>query len=190
MPTPHHVLLAAGLNRGNLRLRLWRENDAEELVHALHESMETIGYWQAWCTPGYSLEDALHWIKLTHESWQGRGDECALAITEERNGELMGCIAINQFRREQQMANIGYWVRQSRQGLGIAARATGLLAPYAFAHLGLQRLEIIAAQENLASCRTAERANAHFEGIARRRLNVRGQWQDAHMYSLIPADFG
>lgn len=189
MPTRHHDLLAQGLNRGNLRLRLWNENDVEPLVQALQESMETIGYWQAWCTPDYSLEDARHWINLTRESWQGRGDECALAITDEQSDELMGCIAVNQFRQEQQMANIGYWVRQSRQGQGIAAWAAGMLAPYAFAHFGLQRLEIIAAHENLASCRTAERAGAHFEGIARRRLNVRGQWQDAHMYSLIPADF-
>jgi RimJ/RimL family protein N-acetyltransferase len=188
MPTPHHDLLAQGLNHADVHLRFWHEHDAEALVCALQESMESIGYWQAWCTPDYALDDARPWIELTRESWQGRGDECALAITDRQSSELIGCIAVNQFRPEFQMANIGYWVRQSRQGRGSAAQAISVLAPYAFAHFGLQRLEIVVAVENLPSQRSAERAGAHFEGIARRRLTVSGQPQDARMYSLIPAD--
>ncbi|MFC5743307.1 GNAT family N-acetyltransferase [Dyella tabacisoli] len=189
MSAQHPDLLAYGLNRGNLHLRLWHEDDAAALVNAVQESMESIGRWLAWCIPDYSAEDARHWIELTRESWQGRGDECALAITDKQNGELIGCIAINQFRPEHRMANIGYWVRQSRQGRGSAAKAIGMLAPYAFAYFELQRLEIVVAVENLASRCCAERAGAYFEGIARQRLSVRGQWQDAHMYSLLPSDF-
>ncbi|WP_266160119.1 GNAT family N-acetyltransferase [Dyella silvatica] len=188
MTTRHLDELAQGLNQQNLQLRLWHEHDAEALVGALHESMPSIGYWQAWCTPDYAVEDARQWIELTRESWQGRGDECALAMADKQSRELIGCIAVNQFRPEFQMANIGYWVRQSRQGQGNAALAINVLAAYAFSHLGLQRLEIVVAVENLPSQRSAERAGAPFEGIARQRLSVRGQPQDARMYSLIPAD--
>jgi RimJ/RimL family protein N-acetyltransferase len=41
---------------------------------------------------------------------------------------------------------------------------------------------------NLASCRAAEKAGAHFEGFLRNRLHLHGDWHEAAMYSFVPGD--
>jgi ribosomal-protein-serine acetyltransferase len=85
--------------------------------------------------------------------------------------------------------NLGYWVRPSRQGQGLASQTTRQLAKAAFADLAeLNRLEILVVPDNLASQRTALAAGATREGLLRQRLLVRGDLQDAILFSLVRAD--
>ncbi|WP_430390179.1 GNAT family N-acetyltransferase [Dyella sp. 20L07] len=176
------------LESGPLRLRPFIAADADALFTALHESMDSISRWQDWCTPQYSHDDGRHWIAKTRLAWCGAGDECALAMVDRDSDALIGSIAINHWQSSYRMANIGYWVRQSRQGQGFASRAVRLLARHALQSTELQRLEIVAATENLASRRVAEKVGAHFEGTARSRLTFQGLPQDAAVYSLIVTD--
>ena len=83
------------------------------------------------------------------------------------------------------MGNLGYWVRTSAAGRGAATRATRLAARFGFEQLGLHRIEIVAAIDNIGSQRVAEKAGAVREGVLRKRLLIRGKSQDAVLYSLI-----
>lgn len=175
------------LTNGELLLRPWHEEESTLLVDLLHASMDTIGRWMNWCTPGYSNADALLWMRDVERGWASGEGECALAVTV-GGGQPLGCVGLNQFRTEYRTANVGYWVGQPHQGQGLAARAVRLLAPYAFERFGLRRLEIVVAEHNLPSRRTAEKAGARFEGIARKRLVVHGESVDAAMYALVAED--
>jgi RimJ/RimL family protein N-acetyltransferase len=86
--------------------------------------------------------------------------------------------------------NLGYWIRSSRHGEGIAGRSAKLAARFAFEKVKLIRTEIVIAVGNEASRRVAEKIGAHYEGILLNRMTVGTQIYDAHMYSLVPADFG
>jgi RimJ/RimL family protein N-acetyltransferase len=176
------------LEEGELRLRPFRPSDLAALHASLHESMDSIGRWQPWCTPSYSMEDGRRWIAKTRLAWQGVGDECALAMTDRSTDEVVGSIGLNHWQPEYGMANLGYWVRQGRQERGTATAAVRLLARHALRLTDLRRLEIVAAADNRASRRVAEKAGAHFEGIVRRRLMLRGEPLDAALYSLIATD--
>ena len=81
-------------------------------------------------------------------------------------------------------------MRTSRHGEGIAGRATKLAARFGFEHAGLVRAEIVIAAGNEKSIRVAEKLGAHYEGILRNRMVIGKVIADAHMYSLIPQDFG
>jgi RimJ/RimL family protein N-acetyltransferase len=176
------------LEEGHLRLRPFRSTDVDALFASLHESMDSIGRWQDWCTPDYTLEDGRRWIAKSRLAWRGVGDECALAIVDRQSDALIGSVALNHWQPDYRMANLGYWVRQSRQGEGLMPLAVRMLARHALKSSELRRLEIVAAADNRASCRVAEKAGAHFEGIARYRLTLHGQPRDAAMYSLIASD--
>ena len=63
-----------------------------------------------------------------------------------------------------------------------------LSARFGFDQLGLIRVEIVAETGNRASRRTAERAGARFEAIARHRLWIHGRPADAAVYALLPSD--
>lgn len=85
--------------------------------------------------------------------------------------------------------NLGYWVRTGFQSCGIAHTATELLAKTAFEDLDLNRIEIAAAIENIASHKTAEKAGATREGVLRQLLNIGGRQHDAVMFSFVREDF-
>jgi len=95
---------------------------------------------------------------------------------------------LNFINRVHQFGNLGYWVRTSATGRGVASRASRLVARFAFAELGLHRIEILAAVPNIASQRVAEKIGAVREGVLRKRLLIRGEPQDAVMFSLVRED--
>lgn len=102
-------------------------------------------------------------------------------------GQLLGGAGINQLSPHHRYGNIGYWVRQSRQGQGIARQAVALLRDFGFQRLGLFRLEIVMGVGNTASEAVAVAAGANFECRARNRIFLHGQPIDAHVYVLVPA---
>jgi RimJ/RimL family protein N-acetyltransferase len=81
-------------------------------------------------------------------------------------------------------------VRTSSQGKGIAGRAAKLAACYGFEHAGIIRAEVVIAMGNEKSIRVAEKVGAHYEAKSLNRMVVGKAIYDAHMYSLIPQDFG
>ncbi|WP_270697720.1 GNAT family N-acetyltransferase, partial [Aeromonas sp. QDB39] len=94
---------------------------------------------------------------------------------------------INQLSPHHRYGNIGYWVRQSRQGQGIARQAVALLRDFGFQQLGLFRLEIVMGVGNSASEAVAIAVGATFECRARNRIFLHGRPLDALIYSLVPA---
>jgi RimJ/RimL family protein N-acetyltransferase len=176
------------LSGDGLHLRPWRESDANSLYAAMRESQESIGRWLSWCHPAYDLRDAMAWIVHCRNTWR-LGEQYAFAVFAP-DGQLLGSVDIKLHDRRIRCGNVGYWMRQSRQRLGVCPRALALLAGFGFGVLDLQRLEILAATGNLPSRRVAEKLGARFEGIARQRLVVHGQPSDAAVYALIPTDLG
>ena len=88
------------------------------------------------------------------------------------------------------MANLGYWVRTSRTGSGIATEAARQVARYGFEQLGFQRLEIVVDTDHIPSLKIAQKLGAVREGLLRNRGYLHGTPRDAFMHSLIPSDFG
>jgi len=170
-----------------LRLHPWQAQDAEDLFDAVRSSVASVGRWLPWCHAGYELADAHAWISHCQDGWS-RGEHFAFPIFDLHTGELLGGAGLNQRNRQHRSANLGYWVRQSRHGEGIAARAAALVARFGFEQLGLIRIEIVVMPDNHPSRRTAEKTGARFEAIARQRLWANEQAHDAAVYGLTLAD--
>lgn len=175
------------LPAGSLRVRPWQPQDADALFAAAGESVDSVGRWLPWCRQGYARADSVAWIAHAQACWQLE-EMFAFAIVDEADGSVAGGVGLNQFNRQQRSANLGYWVRQSRQGQGIAPRAVPAVARFGFETLQLVRVEIVAAVDNEPSRRCAEKAGARFEGIGRQRLLIDDHAVDAAVYSLIPTD--
>jgi len=173
------------LTDGDIMVRQLRADDVRPLYEAARESIPKVSVWLPWCHENYAIEETEEFIAA-----RARADEewYSFGIFDKDSGRFLGGVGLNFFNRVHQMANLGYWVRSSAVGRGVATRATRLVARLGFAQLGLQRIEIIAAVNNLASQRVAEKAGAVREGLARKRLLVRGELQDAFVFSLVAED--
>jgi RimJ/RimL family protein N-acetyltransferase len=175
------------LTDGIVAIRRYREGDAEHLYEAVRESIAEASLWLSWCHEGYSIQESRDFVATRNV--RSQGDEWySFVIIDQASGRFLGGVGLNFINRVHQFANLGYWVRTSAAGRGVATRATRLAARFGFAELGLNRIEIVAAVDNIASQRVAERAGAVREGILRRRLLINGESHDAVMYSLVAGD--
>ena len=170
-------------------MRPFRFADADETFAAVRESLTDLRPWMSWAHNGYSLQDSKEFIRITRARWE-EGTLFAFVITDAKTGSVLGGCSLSHIHPVYHLCNLGYWVRTSRRGEGIAVRATRLAARFAFEKVGLIRVEIVMAIDNFASRRVAEKSGAHYEGILRNRMVVGREIYDAHMYSLIPRDFG
>ena len=175
------------LTDGIVAIRRYRDGDAEFLYEAVRESIAEVSVWLSWCHEGYSIEESRDFVATRNVLSQG--DEWySFAVLDHSSGRFLGGVGINFINRVHQFANLGYWVRTSAAGRGVATRATMLAARFGFQELGLNRIEIIAAVDNIASQRVAERAGAVREGILRKRLSINGVPHAAVLFSLVAED--
>jgi RimJ/RimL family protein N-acetyltransferase len=164
-------------------LRPYTLDDAPELFEAARESSGEVYLWLPWCHPEYTPAEAQEWIARQIPLFAERtGFSFVIAGA---GGEFLGGCGLNQIDPIHRRANLGYWVRTSAAGRGIATAAVRQLAAWAFASTDLVRLEIVAAIGNAASIRVAEKSGAVREGIAKSRLVLHGVPHDAVVFSLV-----
>ena len=166
-----------------LTLRFPEPSDVRPILEAVRESLPELCRWMTWCHPKYSEADALRWISLQAQAREA-GSAFEFLIVGDK-GRLLGVCGINRLDTGIRLGNLGYWVRTSEAGRGIAGRAVKLLIDWVFQNTDLERLEIVAAVGNEASQRVAERAGALREGTLRSRLCIHGTFHDAVMHSII-----
>jgi len=175
------------LTDDDIVLRPFRFEDSTQLHQAVHESLKELSPWMSWANEAYTEATAREYISITRARWEER-TLFGFAIT--RSDEILGGCTLSSIHSVYQYCNLGYWVRRSRHGQGTAGRAAKLAARFAFEKVGLVRVEIVIAVGNQASMRVAEKIGAHYEGILFNRMVVGRSIYDAHMYSLLPSDFG
>ncbi len=173
------------LDHQGLLLRPFADADATAFVAAVRESVATVGRWMPWCHEGYAEQDALDWFALCRDGLAA-GSAHEFGLFDARDGELLGGAGLNFINPLHRMCNLGYWVRQSRQRQGVAGRAVQALAAHAFDALGLHRVEIVVASDNLPSHAVARTSGALWECTARNRLFLHGAPVAASVFSLVP----
>jgi len=175
------------ISNGQITIRRYFLEDTDKLYEAVRESIDEVSLWLPWCHPNYSKQESIDWISMQMDAWD-YGNEYSFFIFENSSEKLIGGVGLNNLVKEHKMGNLGYWIRTGYTGKGIATAATLMCAKFGFEELKLNRIEIIAATENIASIRVAEKAGAKREATLRNRLIVRDKIFNAALFSLIPGD--
>ena len=180
-------VVTATLTDGVVQIRPLAERDAHALFEAISESLPQLCTWLTWCRPDYDLYDCSAYVHKAQADWQ-KGAQFNFGTFDVKTQALLGSVALNQIIPVHNLANVGYWVRSSKTGQGIATASVKLIAMFAFQTLGLNRLEIVVPVGNVSSQRIALKAGAFFEGTLRQRLLLSGRLHDANLYSLLSHD--
>jgi len=101
------------------------------------------------------------------------------ALAARYGGGVAGVLAL--LRRYTWLAAIAFVVVFA----GAATVAVQLVACWAFDELGVQRLELTTAPENVASQRVAERAGFTREGVLRGAQFRASRWHDVVVWSVL-----
>ena len=186
-PMPPDISSSLVLSNDRVLLRPFDEGDSADIHEAVMESFEELHRWMPWCHAKYGRADADAFTAMQPQAWRERS-EYSFVVVDRRTERLLGCCGLNRFDWLNLTANLGYWVRRTACRQGVATKATKLLLRFAFEQLGLQRVEIVAATDNLASQRVAEKVGATRECLARNRCRTADVQQDGLVYSVIPTD--
>jgi RimJ/RimL family protein N-acetyltransferase len=168
-------------------LRPPRPDEAAEIYAAIQESAAELEPWLPEMT-ATTLDGVRQWIERQAQA-RAQGTAYHFAILERGVDVFLGVCGLTQFNRRHGFANLYYWVRSTATGRGLATAAARQLARLGLEQLGLQRVEIVVARDNLASLRVAEKAGARREGLLRNRLCMHDQPSDAFMFSLVAGSF-
>jgi len=109
-----------------------------------------------------------------------------IEVDREPAGQVQ--IAVDGGFRQQLMSTLGFTVTESMQGRGVATAAVREAIRIAFGPLGLERIEAVAAVENVGSRRVLEKAGFQFEGIRRGLLRIQGKRVDHACYGILVTD--
>lgn len=115
------------------------------------------------------------------------GSREAFAIVDE-DGSFLGLALAPRIEREARTAELGYVVAPAARGRGVATEALRRLTEWAFAELGLLRLELLISVEHGASKRVAERCGYVCEGVLRSLHVKQGVHEDTEIWSRLATD--
>ncbi|MDX2007313.1 MAG: GNAT family protein [Meiothermus sp.] len=116
-------------------------------------------------------EDSLPWVGI----WQ--------------DGRMAGGVLFFPVDKRTKSSEIGYWLGRGFTGRGLVTRAARAMLNHAFGELGLKRMALLAATENRASRRVAERLGFTLEGVLRKAGLCKGQTVDLAAYSMLAEEW-
>ena len=134
------------IERGPVTLRRWQLDDVDALFGVVTESVGHLRPWAPWAAD-YSRETAEEYLAGSVKRWD-EGTEYNYAITTQ--GALAGNIGL-MARIGPGGLEIGYWVHRAYTRRGLVTTAAAALVEQAFRLPGVDRVEIVHDELNVAS---------------------------------------
>ena len=152
------------IEHGPVILRRYREDDLDALVQAVSESEDHLGPWLPWVA-GHSRESEAEFLARATQDWDV-GAVFNYAIIAD--GALAGgCALISRIGPGG--LEIGYWVHRAWTRRGLATAASAALVEAAFRLPGVDRIEIVHDELNVASAGVPRKLG--FTKVGRRPLD-------------------
>ena len=104
-------------------------------------------------------------------------------------GKLAGIIGFHRIKAMDARAEIGYWLGESFQSLGIMTRAMPVFLQYGFEARGINRVDLLTLPIHVRSIALAERAGFVHEGVLREYYFMHDRFYDAHIFSCLKSEF-
>jgi RimJ/RimL family protein N-acetyltransferase len=172
-----------------LELRPFKRRDLDAVVEAIDASIGELEQWLPWANRSYGRAEANQFLRESGTAWaDGRAFDFAIRQRSEPDIHI-GNISVWPTSRRERAGEIGYWIRSSVTGQGIATEAAARIAAVGFSEMDLHRITLRIAVGNRASERVAEKLGFAREGLLRKEVLVRGRWMDHSLWAMLEEEF-
>jgi ribosomal-protein-serine acetyltransferase len=160
-------------------VRTYTLDDAPALYALIDANRDHLRPWMIWEHTTKSVDDTRSFIQSCLDD----------PVSIEGNGifvdaDLAGGIGLD-IDPLSNSGEIGYWIAQPYEGRGIITRACERFFDMAFDELGLHRMELQAASDNVRSRAVAGRLGMREEGIWRDGIRVADGYLDSVGYGIL-----
>jgi len=109
----------------------------------------------------------------------------SLLVCERRSATMLGVFNLSQISKgDFRSAYVGYYVHAAFVRQGYMREGLELVVRYAFAKLGLHRIEANIQPSNVRSLALVQRCGFSKEGVSPRYLKVAGRWRDHERWAI------
>jgi ribosomal-protein-serine acetyltransferase len=127
-------------------LRRWRPADVDAACRAVVESMDHLRPWMPWAD-NFTVESEAEFIAQSQADWEsGAAFNYAILV----DGEIAGSVGL-MARIDPGGLEIGYWIHKDYTRRGLATAASAAVVEQAFALPGIDHVEIVHDEMNVAS---------------------------------------
>jgi RimJ/RimL family protein N-acetyltransferase len=137
--------------------------------------------------PGWDTSTAERWVDAQGLA-ASAGTGLRLAVCAPGNDEALGGVQLKAPDWEERRTEVGYWLRESARGRGLASSAMRELIGYARGELGFERFELYIYPENESSQALARRCGFEREALLHRYVVWEGKRDDMELWALVADD--
>ena len=170
--------------------RCWDPRDALAVKEAIDSSLDELRPWMPWAlNEPQTVEEKVQLLRRFRGQFD-LGENFVYGLFSRDESEVVGGSGFHR-RVGEGAFEIGYWIRSSRAGQGLATEVTAALTRVGFEVCGVDRIEIHCEPDNERSMRIPVKLGYQEEARLRRRLYAApgGELRDAVIFTLFRDQF-
>jgi ribosomal-protein-serine acetyltransferase len=167
-------------------LRLVEERHAAALFALIQDNHARLSAWVPWLDRTATLEATRQHVRRRLQRF-AEGNGFAAGIWQE--GRLVGEIGLDYIDWPNRLTEVGYWLGATFEGRGLVSRACRAVVAHAFGELGLKRVQIRCAVENVRSRAVPERLGFRLEGTLRSAERLADRVVDLVVYGMLAEEW-
>ena len=168
-------------NTDRLCVRQMRPSDAEAVFTFKSDRRVTDLYGQE---PHRTIDESRGWLQRRVDDYALR-DSIFWVITPREDDTAIGECCLWNFDPGFHCAEIGYELHAGYWNKGLMSEALSEVLAYGFLEMGLHRIEAACLPTNAASQSLLAKAGFRREGLARKYLQINGEWRDHVLFALL-----
>jgi len=176
------------LETKRLILRKPNKKDVNDLVEGLNnlkvsKNISTVPH-------PYRKKDATWWINHCNEK-KKKKESYPFEIELKEEKKLVGACGLHAYDKFKESIEIGYWINENYWRKGIITEAAIAVINFAFEKLKINRIELDAYKENVASNAVAKKLGFTYEGTTRQsnKSKAEGKIHDTNIYSILKKEW-
>lgn len=169
-----------------IELKQLERSDSADIYNTINEQRDYLGKWLPFVAVTKKLSDTENFVDSVINTPEDRF-EYVFAIR--KNKQFVGLIGFRGTDRQNKKTEIGYWLSEKYQKQGIVTKSLATLCDLAFIKMGINRIQIRCAVENISSKKIPQKLGFTFEGIERQgELLSSGLYTDLEIYSKLKSE--
>jgi len=167
-------------------LELISRSHADELFELIESNREYLKQWLPWLDNNRYFQNTIDFIKISQIQYE-RNETVQFALMYK--GKVAGVVGFHRIDWLNRSTSIGYWLGEQYQGKGLITKSCSKVLDYSFGRMGLNRIEIRCATENLKSRAIPKRLGFKEEGLIREAEWLYDHFVDHVVYGMLESEW-
>ncbi len=171
----------------NLKIRLLQASDAQEIYETIHSQRNYKGSWLRIDKKQFNLKSTETFVSNITKQKAPIKDLIYLIYYKNKFAGMIGLLNIDH---DNNKAEIGYWIKEDMEYLGLSTETTSKFMEHCFNTLNFNRICIKISTNDYKSNNVPKKLGFEIEGTERQGLkSTNGQYMDLFVYSMLKKEY-